>query len=250
MIFIIKMIYKILLLPPGSIIFLMILLSIFLKKKNISYWKVLSILTLLLYLISIPLVGDALIGSLEEKYEPLLNVDGDVIVMLGGGATLNTPNLDGLGHLTGHAANRLLTSAQLFYDVEVPILITGGQVYNHTGNEGEIAKRILNQLGVPEEKLMIENKSVNTSQNAEYSKVILEDKGFKKPILVTSAFHMHRSVLQFKKYGVEVIPYPTDYQTNITNIFSYNDLIPSINSLKNFSLAIKEYLGIMAVKWY
>ncbi len=61
---------------------------------------------------------------------------------------------------------------------------------------------------------------------------------------------MHRSVLQFKKYGMEVIPYPTDYQTNTKRIITYNDFIPTTYGLNNFRTALKEYIGIMAVKWY
>ncbi len=49
---------------------------------------------------------------------------------------------------------------------------------------------------------------------------------------------------------MEVIPYPTDYQTNTKRIITYNDFIPTTYGLNNFRTALKEYIGIMAVKWY
>lgn len=248
--FIIKVIYKILFLPPANIILLMLLLSFFLKKKNINQWKMLMVLTLMLYFVSIPLIGSTFIKTLEKRYTPPVEMEGDIILMLGGGATLNTPNLDGQGHLSSHASSRLLTTAQLENKLNIPVLITGGQVYKQTGNEGEIAKRILIQLGISEERILIENRSFNTSENAKFSKTILDANGLSKPILVTSAFHMHRSVLQFEKYGMEVIPYPTDYQTNTKRIITYNDFIPTTYGLNNFRTALKEYIGILAVKWY
>ncbi len=126
------------------------------------------VLTFMLYFVSIPLVGSTFIKTLESRYTPQIEIDGDIILMLGGGATLNTPNLDGQGHLSSHASSRLLTTAQLENKLNIPVLITGGQVYKQTGNEGEIAKRILIQLGISEERILVENRSFNTSENAKF----------------------------------------------------------------------------------
>lgn len=188
--------------------------------------------------------------SLESRYHPPETVSGDVIVMLGGGATADTPNVHGKGHLSGSAANRLLTAAQLHYSTGAPIIISGGQVFANTGKEAEIARHILLGLGVSDSKIIVEGQSLNTTDNARFTKEILEERGFTSPVLVTSAFHMERSVQQFAKYNMIVTPYPTDYQTNTRLIFEWHQLWPRADAFYNTQLAIKEYLGLMAVRWF
>ncbi|GAA3319299.1 hypothetical protein GCM10020331_025620 [Ectobacillus funiculus] len=114
--------------------------------------KVLFIITLLLYISVIPLTGNILTQTLEQRHTPPSQVDGDVIVMLGGGATPDSPDIDGKGQLSGNGANRLLTTIRLYNQTRLPIILSGGQVFTNYGNEANIAKRQLISLGVPEEK--------------------------------------------------------------------------------------------------
>ena len=67
--------------------------------------------------------------SLEGRFIPPSEVSGDVVIMLGGGATLDTPDVTGKGQLSSHASNRLLTVALLQKKLNVPIILAGGQVY-------------------------------------------------------------------------------------------------------------------------
>lgn len=170
--------------------------------------------------------------------------------MLGGGATLDTPNINTAGHLSGSAANRLITAAELQKMLNVPIIVSGGQVYKNTGTEAMIAEKILTALGVPENKIITESKSLNTTQNAEFTKKLLVKNNFKKPLLVTSAFHMKRAVLQFKRYSQEVTPFPTDYQSNVKQVIQIADLVPSADAMLEVSSTLKEYLGILYSKCY
>ena len=250
LVYYVRFLYSTFLFPPGIILLALVLLCFYLYRRQRGLAKILSMITLLFYLSTTSLVSDMLIGSLEKRHQPPTPVQGDVIVMLGGGATLDTPNVSGLGHLSGFAANRLLTSAQLYHSLHVPILVSGGKVLETTGSEADIAKVILMGLGVPADKIISENQSLNTTDNARFTKKILEERGFLEPILVTSAFHMERSILQFNKFYVVVIPYPADYQTNIEMKFQPHQLWPSASAMLNVSLALKEYVGILAVKWY
>lgn len=250
LVYFIKFLYSTFLFPPGIIIVGLFFLCLYAFRNHRKLTKIIGAFTLVFYLCTISLLSDRLIGALEKEYQVPRSVEGDVIVMLGGGATLDTPNVNGLGHLSGFAANRLLTSAQLYQKLHIPIILSGGKVLETTGCEAEISKVILLGLGVPEDKIIIEDKSLNTTENAMYTKVLLEKYGFKQPVLVTSAFHMKRSVLQFEKAQVSVLPYPTDYQSNIKNLFELHQLWPSAGALLNTSLALKEYVGILAAKWY
>lgn len=235
------------LLPPGIFIVFQIILAIWLYRLNKKAAKILLLMSLAFYLCSTPFIGDSLIRSLESRFTPPSTPAGDVLVMLGGGATLDNPNFDGLGNLSGSGANRLLTTARLYRKTGLPIILSGGQVYKDTGNEAQIAKRQLIGLGVPDSKIILENSSRNTTENAQQTKLILEKKQFKRPILITSAFHMERAVKNFAKVGFTVQPYPADYKVSTGIAFYANKLIPSYNGLFNTGTALREYLALMAL---
>ena len=83
--------------------------------------------------------------------------------------------------------------------LKLPIILSGGQVFPDSGNEARIAKRMLISLGVNPNDIYIEDKSLNTEQNAKFTAILLKKHHFKKPILITSAFHMVRAVQHFRK---------------------------------------------------
>lgn len=247
MAYIIKFIYGFVL-PPGIFVVFLLIVGILLYRREKTIAKLLLIIAFLFYVCIIPLTGKVLIQSLEQRYNPPSQIKGDVIVMLGGGATLDTPNFDDKGQIYSEAANRLLTVLRLYQKTNLPILLSGGQVYSDSGNEAEIAKRELLSLGVPESKIILENKSINTEENAKFTKILLNKYGLHHPVLVTSAYHMERAVLNFKKYNIDVQPYPTDYQTSRKLSLYVNQFTPSINEL-TFSAA-KEYIGIFSLKFH
>jgi len=250
MFYLIQILYTTFLLPPGIFLVILAALSIWLLSRDRKAAFGLAMVTCIFYLASTGLVSGALIRSLEHRHVPPAHINGDVIIMLGGGATLDTPNIGGAGHLYGSSANRLLTAVQLYQQLKVPIIVSGGKVLETTGNEAEITARTLANLGVPYEQIMIENKSLNTTQNAEFTKVLIDKHGFKKPILVTSAFHMERAVRQFSKAGQITTPFPTDYQVNVESRLTAYQLLPSAAALIDTQLAIKEYIGLLAARWY
>ncbi|WP_236692689.1 YdcF family protein [Aneurinibacillus tyrosinisolvens] len=186
---------------------------------------------------------------MEDRYHPPTQIQGDVLVMLGGGATSGTPDVNGAGQLSGSAANRLLTVVRLYNKTNLPIILSGGQVFSDSSNEASIARRQLIELGVPKNKIIVEDKSRNTEENAKYVKEMLSRHHFKQPILVTSAFHMERSVRNFSGVGVTVTPYPTDYKSSRPITLYANKLVPSANALSNVSTALKEYIGIAALSF-
>jgi uncharacterized SAM-binding protein YcdF (DUF218 family) len=251
MLYLIKFLYQTILMPPGIFIILLLIASaVVFRKGRRGIAAFLLTITMGLYFSSAPLFSNFLIRSLESKHSPPTRLHGDVIIMLGGGATLDTPGIGGFGHLSGFAASRLLTTAQLYRILHVPVIVSGGQVYQTTGCEAEIAKAILTGLGVPEEHIIMDKKSLNTTENAVYTAAIIKEYNFREPILVTSAFHMERSVRQFEKTNLRVTPYPTNYLTNVQARLESYHFWPSANALLDTNLALKEYLGIFAAKIY
>lgn len=242
--YVIKFVYGFIL-PPGLFVTLLVILSVWLHRRHRSAAVLTWCLSILLYLSYIPITGDLLVHPLENAYQPPARLNGDVIVMLGGGATPDTPDINGKGQLSGDAANRLLTTFRLYKKTGLPIILSGGQVFPDSGVEANIAKRQLISLGVPQNKIMTENKSITTAQNARNTKAIMHIHQFSRPILVTSAFHMRRAVMNFHKTGIQVQPYPTDYLVSRKLSVYPMQFVPSEGSVT--STAVKEYIGILAL---
>lgn len=238
-------------LPPGIFILFLWIFSFYLwkRKKAKKLAGVLAVVTFGFYLLCSPLVAERAMGELESSYEPPREVSGDVIIMLGGGAYGDVPDVDGVGAICSSPASRLLTVIRLQRELDVPVLLSGGQVYSDTGAEAKIARRILVSLGVPEDKILTETKSINTTQNAEFSAEILREQNLTQPILVTSAFHMRRSVLNFEKQGVDVTPYPTDYQTGRAHDFHYTKLKPDATALWQNVIVMQERLRYAVTRY-
>ncbi|MDD9147963.1 YdcF family protein [Sporolactobacillus sp. CQH2019] len=241
--YIIKFVYGFIL-PPGLFVTLLVILSIRIRRHR-PVAIITGSLAVLLYLSYIPITGDLLLHPLENAYQPPSHPSGDVIVMLGGGATPDTPDINGKGQLSGDAANRLLTTFRLYKLTGLPIILSGGKVFPDSGIEADIAKRQLIALGVPGNKIMTENKSITTTQNARNTKAVMRTHRLNRPILVTSAFHMRRAVMNFNKTGVQVQPYPTDYLTSRRLSVYPMQFVPSEGSAT--STAVKEYIGILAL---
>lgn len=238
-------------LPPGIFIlaFWGIAWYCWKKKNEKQLAAVIAGLTTVFYLLCTGLVAERFMIGLESAYAPPSEPQGDVIIMLGGGAMSDSPDVDGIGALCASPANRLLTAVRLQRKLHVPILLSGGQVYSDTGAEAKIASRILMSLGVAPEDILVETKSINTTQNARFSAEILREHGFQHPILVTSAFHMNRSVLNFEKQGIEVVPYPTDYQVSHHPVFHYTKLRPQTEALLDNVTVFQETLRTFVTRY-
>jgi uncharacterized SAM-binding protein YcdF (DUF218 family) len=90
--------------------------------------------------------------------------------------------------------------------------------------------------------------SRNTAENAQYTKKLCLQHGWKQPILVTSAVHLPRAAAFFKRAGLTVTPYPCDYQAGAARSFSLLSMAPRGDCLADASAALKEYLGLAALK--
>ena len=239
------------LLPPGIFIVALFALAWYAWKRRGErrIAALLFALTFVFYLLCTSVVAERTLGWLEQAYLPPAEPAGDVIIMLGGGAMPDSPDVAGVGALCASPANRLLTAVRLQRKLGVPILLSGGQVYEDTGAEAKIARRILIDLGVPESKILVETRSINTTQNARYSAEILRAQGLTQPILVTSAFHMKRAVLNFKKQGIDVVPYPADYQVTHHPVFHYTKLRPQTEALLNNVTVLQETLRTLVTRY-
>ena len=248
MLVVLKLLYA-WLLPPG--IFLLALLAVYCFGRKTKNARGLVLVFALIYLLSIQVVSDRLVKPLEDWYDqPALSAlqDAQAIVILGGGSYEGVPDFDGAGQNSESSTVRLATGLRLHWALHLPIVFSGGHLFDDEVKEASLAYRFLRACGVEDRYLIREDRSRNTAENAKYVKQIYQQQHFKKVILVTSAFHMPRSVALFQREGMDVIPYPTDYKTDKKLRLDAFAFTPSADCVYHNALAIKEYLGLLAVK--
>lgn len=245
MVFILKKVSGPFILPPGFVVvFLIFSGSWLLSKKNLKAGFINISIGILLWILSISPFSDALLRGLESGHKIHPELEGDVIILLGGGANDKAPDLSGKGIPGGYTTIRMLTAVRVYKRLDIPILVSGGRVYKNISDEATIMKRFLIDLGVPEDKIIVEDRSRDTMESARFSKVLCNEKGFKRPLLVTSAYHMRRAILSFRKAGLDVIPLPAGFEPWEEKIYHWVDYLPSADALEKTASAIHEYLGL------
>jgi len=235
------------LLPPGIFITMLIISGLWSLARK--YWKIGLInifIALLMWSLSTTPVSDMLMRGLEADLKIPDNPHGDVIILLGGGVYENVPDLSGIGSPREDMTGRILTAVRLQKRLNVPIIISGGAVFKGQKAEAPIIKRFLVDLGVPEGKIIVEDKSRDTFENANNTKKICKQKGYSKVMLVTSGLHMKRSVLSFEKVDMKVTPVPANLRTSAGKIYQWYDYLPE--SFGNSAFAMHEYLGLLFYK--
>ena len=248
MLIVLKLLYA-WLLPPGIFLLAILLAYFFCRKSKNAHW--LLYIFALIYLLSIQAVSDFVIKPLENAYpQPAVSElkDARAIVVLAGGIYDGVPDFDGAGQNSESSTVRLVAGLRLHRALHLPMVLSGGSLFDDKDTEASLEYRMLRACGVEERYLIKEDRSRNTADNAKFTKEICRQKHYDKVILVTSAFHMPRSVAFFKREGMDVIPYPTDYKADQKlrpDAFAFT---PSADCLHHTALAVKEYLGLLAVK--
>ncbi len=239
-------------LGTGGILILVGILASALRQRVLGAGLSLGGL-LWIWLWATPVVSDWIRLSLERQYEPIA-IDAlsnaDAILVLGGGvegvaAPRLSPDLNA-------AADRIWHAARLFHQGKAPIVIlTGGRLPWHTNRDPEAdgMLRFLSDLGVPEDRVLLEGRSRNTYENARETRRLLADRGMDQVLLVTSAFHMRRAQATFRAVGIQTIPAATDYEALTGGELTLLDFLPGAEALKKSSVTLKEYLGLWVYRW-
>lgn len=191
---------------------------------------------------SIPLASNALRGVLEHRHavrEASELPHADAIVVLGGGsnyAWLDHPDVDP----DRLHSSRLAAGARAWHAGKASkIILSGGAVGGTT--EARRMATAIQRLGVPDEALVLEERSRDTRDNARYSMALADAQGGRKVLLVTSALHMPRAVACFEANGVSATPYPVDYTIRPSGAGTARSVI---GNLRQVDTALHEWIGL------
>jgi uncharacterized SAM-binding protein YcdF (DUF218 family) len=196
-------------------------------------------------------LGALLLRPLEERFPP---PPADIpapagIIVLGGAVDTEKSEARGQVFLTGDAA-RMTTGVELARRYPTARLVfTGGSagLLGEGPAEAICARKLWLSLGVPAERMTFEAKSRDTWENALFTRDLLKPKPGETWLLVTSAWHMPRSVGIFRHLGFDVIPYPVAYRT-------FGDerdfLLPTsmIDKIIMLDYGVREWVGLLAYR--
>ncbi|MBI2353771.1 MAG: YdcF family protein [Deltaproteobacteria bacterium] len=244
--FILKKCIAAFLLPPGILVLILLAAGLWswrLRRRVTAVGALL--LALLAWSLSTAQVSQMLMGRLERGFAIPRQPQGDVIVLLGGGLHDKVPDLTGSGAPSAGMMTRIVTAVRLQRRLDLPILVSGGAVFGGRTAEAPVVRRFLMDLGVPERRIILEDKSRDTMENARFSREIIRRHGFRQPLLVTSAFHMRRSLEAFRRAGVMVTPLPAGFVTSAGHTAVWADFLPDSASLHGTATAMREYLGLL-----
>jgi uncharacterized SAM-binding protein YcdF (DUF218 family) len=202
----------------------------------------------ILYLASMPLVGNGLFHRLEIGYRPL-PLDSvekvDAIVPLGGILGPTAPY--GFLPNVGEAGERLEAGIALMARGKADWLVfTGGRApwAERLEVEGAITARAAMARGIAPEKILVTREVGNTADEARAVAELMRARGWHRIILVTSGWHMRRAARLFRKAGVDFIPFPVDFQVDTRSPTTLLDLLPRADGLRLTEAALREWYGM------
>jgi len=252
MIYIVKKMMQAFFLPPSLILLLLVisLILIYLKRK---WGKRLLLVTIIIYyFLSISPVSRLLLIGLENQY-PYIDVPPQKIkyvVVLDGGTINSQSTLPPTSRLSSSSNARVLEGIRLYNQIKDGYLVLSGggsSLFLHKESPCLRLKDMAILLGVEEQRIILECQSRDTYEEAKELKKILGSKPF---LLVTSAFHMTRSMYIFKKLGLKAVAAPSDFKAQGQKRYTFFDFVPSSSNLMNSSLAINEYFGLVFYRFY
>ncbi len=203
-----------------------------------------------LWLWSTPWLSELAAGCLERDYPAQLAdayPSADAIVLLGGLLLPAQPPARPHPDLNA-AADRAWFAARLWHAGKAPVLVcSGGRAPLSQADAPECPEVavFLNELGVPENAVLVEATSRTTAENAAAVAALLPAGA--RILLVTSASHMRRAERVFVGHGFDVVPAATDHAERRPRPFNIRDLAPSARALGTSTTVWHEWLGLA---WY
>ncbi len=239
-------------LPSNILITLGIIGLVLLPTRFARAGRRLMVASLLLIgVVGLTPVGNALILPLEQRFPKWDAARGapDGIISLGG--AFDTVVSPARGEVAlNEAAERLTAVAELArrYPAARVVFSGGsGRLIIQGATEAELAARLFESFGIAKERVMLEDKSRDTDENARFTKEAVKPKPGERWLLVTSAYHMPRSVGLFRAVEFPVEPFPVDYRTRgpadlLRPFYSVGD------GLRRTDTAAREWSGLL-VYW-
>lgn len=196
---------------------------------------------------------NALLLPLENRF-PVYQADRKSapagIIVLGGGTDARVSFTRKAGLELNEAGDRILAMLELALKYpEAKIIFTGGAgaLLGDLSPEADEVRKNIARYGVPPERIIFENRSRTTYENATETYKLAAPKLEQRWLLVTSAWHMPRSIASFRAAGFNVEAYPVDFRT--AGFEALHDPFAEVSrGLRRFDMAVREWLGLVGYR--
>lgn len=198
-------------------------------------------------------LGSVLMRTLEDRFpQPdLSHVEPAGIIVLGGAIDQNMGYARHTIHIA-EGAERLTKGMELARRFpKADLIYTGGSNVlfgDNSRSEAEDAKTLWTSLGIEPDRIKTEDRSRNTYENAVFTRDLVHPQPGQVFLLVTSAFHMPRSVALFRKAGFDIVPVPVDYQT-LGNSADHRMRAELGEGLHLVNVAVRDWIGLVAYRF-
>ena len=197
-------------------------------------------------------LGSLLLYPLESRFPPWNAASGvpDGIIVLGGPIDADLSVEHGTP-VVRSAADRLIAGAALARRYpNARFVFTGGSpnLIGNDAREADYAGAIFESLGIPKSRLIMERRSRNTYENAQFTADMVKPKPGEHWLLVTSAFHMPRSMGLFRKAGFAVEAYPVDWRVgrDWADVLAFTAI--ANDGLARTDIGLREWIGLVAYR--
>ncbi|MEH6471860.1 MAG: YdcF family protein [Halopseudomonas sp.] len=238
---------------PDHLLLLLLTLAVLVLGWNSpkrKAWRSAMVLLGIIWLVALFPIGRMLMHPLEQQFMPPQQLDQSRlagIIVLGGAESLSAMRYRQRAEFT-EAAERVMvvpTLAEQF--PELPIIYTcgSGWLLEPDIRGADYTKLYFDAMGL-DGRVLYERESRNTYENASLSIPLAGERFEGTWLLVTSAFHMPRSVGVFRQQGWKVLPYPVDFRGQP---FELTDYFFSLSSnLEDLTMAVREWTGLLAYR--
>jgi uncharacterized SAM-binding protein YcdF (DUF218 family) len=243
------------LVQPSNLLLLLLILAaagLLLGYRRFGTWLLCGV-TLALVVVTLLPIGTWLVIPIENRFPPPVlpeRVDG--IIMLGGAVEQDTSAIRQQIALN-EAAERVTALVELARRYPDARLVVSGGIGTLVGGPGHPARALeafYRQQGLDGARIVFEEHSRNTLENAALTKGLARPGPGERWLLVTSAYHMPRSIGVFRQAGWPVIAYPVDYRSSGRVDFwqALGRLAePDVaQRLIELDLAVKSWAGLLA----
>jgi uncharacterized SAM-binding protein YcdF (DUF218 family) len=195
-----------------------------------------------LFVFSLAPVGNGLTRWLESSAKDTTRpgVTYDAVILLGG-AVEQDPTKEHGTPAYNDSAERLLVTYDLLRSDRARFAIVSGGPPTEKASDAIVFRDALVGWGIAPERVLVEDRAMNTHQNAVYSAALVKERGFERLVLVTSAFHMKRAADCFRAVGLEPDTLPADWRAS-REIRSLS-ILPRSDYLDMSTHALRELFG-------
>jgi uncharacterized SAM-binding protein YcdF (DUF218 family) len=238
---------------PSNLMIALGLLGVLLLPTRLARggWRLMAASLIALALLGLSPLGNVLIIPLEQRFPPWDAARGapDGIVVLGGAIEADVSAARPEVALD-EAAERItatVTLARRYPEARIVYSGGSGALIYREGSEAVAAVRLFESLGIPPARIIAEEQSRNTVENAVFSLLLAMPRPGERWLLVTSGYHMPRAMGIFRQAGFPVEAYPVDWRTRGPQDAARP--FPTLGSgLQRADTAVREWVGLLVYR--